>query len=324
VGMEKKKSFFREATKSEIKKKDLVDVASLSDIRNLEENQFVIISPLVPKGFESARKFMKHGREVRPKRFYSLKQALEDGRTPIQIREKAFDNLKGFEFCGYTFMPLGRDQRKRKVSLTDCSEGARIYAYSHQVPGTEIGVKPYADSKIVRRDGAEIVVDLPSRTEGERRIQLKLISVPVVDSSEKYIIGMGIGSDHSCPTKRFNIRYKYADDKESSGIVNMCSHEIAAYLATIDYFWNEKKNIIPLQMSQFAIPSQEAVDYYLRWENNVLVRDDNLKTKDKLRKPNRADKEIGLWALVRDLGHDKTFYSRADRDGLLSQYKWKF
>ncbi len=52
------------------------------------------------------------------------------------------------------------------------------------------------------------------------------------------------------------------------------------------------------------------------------IRDEALKTKDKLRKPNRAEKEIALWNFVKKLGHDKTFYSKGSRDGNLADYKW--
>ncbi len=318
-----RKSFFKEATKAKIAKKNLVGIAELSDIAKLGNDEFTIINPLVPRGFESTRKFMKHGKEVKPKRYYSLDQALNDGRTPVQLREQAFDNLEGYECCGYSFLPIGRDRRKRKVSLSDCLEGARIYAYSNQVRGTEIKIKPYADSKRVRMDGAEIVCNVPSRTKGQGRIKFKLISVPVIDSKEKHIVSLNIGSDHSCPAKRFNIRYRYTDDKESSGIVNICAHEIAAYLKVIDHYWNEK-NIIPLQMCQFAIPSQETVDFYLRLMNNVLVRDNSLQGKDKLRKPDRGDREIVLWSWVDNLGHDRTFYSKRSRDGDIAGYNWGF
>jgi len=75
-------------------------------------------------------------------------------------------------------------------------------------------------------------------------------------------------------------------------------------------------------MSQFAIPSQETVDYYLKWCNNVLVRDEGLESKDNLRKPNRAEREIALWHLVKSLGHDRTFYADRSRDGNVKDYKW--
>ena len=320
--MGKKKTFFRQATKAEIKRKQLIEIASLADLAQLQEEQFAIIRPLVPRGYASARKFMRHGPEVKVRRAYSLDQAVREGRTPVQSREEAFNALQGHNYCGYTFMPLGRDRRKRKVSLIECMEGARIFAYANQIHGTGIDVKAYADSARVRREGAEVVAEVPSRTRGQLRTQLKLTSVPVVDSPEKYGIALNIGSDHSCGSKRFNIRFRYSDDKESSGIVNICAHEIAAYLSLVDQQWGEH-NIVPLQMCQFAIPSQETVSSYLKWENNILVRDEDLTVRDKLRKPSRAEKEIGLWAQVEALGHDRTFYSRQSRDGGVSAYHWR-
>ncbi len=325
VGM-RKKAFFRETTKAEIKKGSLVGLdrigGKLSGLIDLAEDEFLVIAAALPRGYESARKFMKHGPEVKPRRYYSLDQAVLEGKTPVQLREEAFDSLEGRGFCGYSFMPIGRDRRKRKVSLVECMEGARLYAYSHQVKGAQIIVRPYADSKRVRIDGAEVVVRVPSRTEKQGKATLKLLSVPVVDSGEKHGISLNLGSDHSCESKRFNIRYRYTDDKESSGIVNVCAHEIAAYLAVIDHFW-DKKNMIPLQMCQYAIPSQKTVDFYLKLSNNLLIRDSSLKSKDKLRKLNRAEKEIRLWGLVWELGHDATFYSKRSRDGDVADYNWR-
>ncbi|VVB78405.1 Uncharacterised protein [uncultured archaeon] len=317
-----KKVFFEESTAAQIKKKTLVETSQITDALELESGQYMIVPEFLPRGFESARKFMKHGFEVKPKRFYSQKQAIYDGRVPVVLREEAFNSLKGHNYCGYSFLPLSKDQRKRKVSLIECLEGARIFAYANQNPGTFIKVKPYADAKRVRIDGAEVVIEVPSRTEGERRIQFKLTSVPIIDSPEKYGISLNIGSDHSCGSKRFNIRYRYSDDKESSGVVNICAHEIAGYLQLIQDEISENKNLIPLQMCQFAIPSQETVNYYLRLENNVLARDESLESRDKLRKLNRAEKEIALWALVEAYGHDRTFYAGRSKDGNVRDYDW--
>lgn len=318
----RKKAFFKEATKAEIKEKGFVETLRLADAVHIDSSQYMIVPEFVPRGFESARKFMKHGAEVKPKRFYSLKQAIYDGRVPVLLRENAFNSIQGHNYCGYSFLPLSRDQRKRKVSLIECLEGARIFAYANQTFGTYIKVKPYDDAKKVRIEGAEVVVNVPSRTESERRIQFKFSSVPMIDSPEKYGISLNIGSDHSCGSKRFNIRYRYSDDKESSGIVNICAHEIAGYLQLAQDEISEKKNLIPLQMCQFAIPSQETVNYYLKLENNVLVRDESLECKDKLRKLNRAEKEIALWALVEEYGHDRTFYAGRSKDGNVRDYNW--
>lgn len=317
-----KKSFFKQLTKAEIKKKKFVEISHLIDVETLSNDEFTIIPNQVPRGYDSARKFMKHGTEVKLKRVYSITQSIQLSNTPIQLREKAFDSIKRHTLCGYTFLPLGRDKRKRKISLVECLEGVRIFAYSHQVSGSRIKVKPYSDSLKVRQEGAEVIIEVPSRTEKSERIQLKLLSMPFVDSPEKYGITNNLSSDHSCPSKRFNIRYRYSDDKEASGIFNLCCHEMAGNLELIQSEWDKNKNLIPLQMCQFAIPTQKTVDYYLRWERNILTRDEELKSEDKLRKPNRADKEIGLWAFVEAFGYDETFYSRESRDGHVKDYIW--
>ncbi len=320
-----KKTFFREATIGEIKRKKLFGqwnlYNSIAGILSLKQNEYAILYSFIPKDYQNSRKFMKHGPEVKPLRYYSLEHALKIGKTPVQLREEAFNQIKNYEFCGYTFMPLGKDKRKRKVSLIECLEGARIFSYAHQKKAP-IFIRPYADAERVRKDGAEVVAKVPSRTKKEKKIQFKLTSVPFKDSLEKYVVSLNIGSDHSCQSKRFNIRYKYNEDKESSGVVNICAHEIASYLELIQQEWNKKKNMIPVQMCQFAVPTQETVNYYSKLENNVLIYDEKLKNKNKLRKPNRAEKEISLWALVKFLGHDRTFYSRKSRDGDVSDYKW--
>ena len=318
-----KKSFFTESTKTEIKEKERIDLSRIIKVKDLEDSQFGVLpsSILIPRGFENARKFMKHGREVKPRRFYSLGHASEDGRTPIQLREEAFNNIQNLYYCSYSIMPFGKDERKRKIALIECLEAARIFAFSHQF-GKEILIKPYDDAFRVKKDGAEIIAKVPSRTKNHHYLEFKLMSVPIIDSTEKYRISLNFNSDHSCPSKRFNIRYKYLDDKESSSVINICAHEIAAYLKTIEYYWNIEKNIIPIQMCHFAIPTQETVNYYLKFENNLLIFDESIKPKDKLRKPNRGEKEIGLWALVAELDYDKTFYSKKSRDGDVADYNW--
>ncbi|HLD38324.1 MAG TPA: hypothetical protein VJA20_02695 [Candidatus Nanoarchaeia archaeon] len=316
-----KKIFFKEATIKEIKKKNKVKINFLYEISHLKQNEYTIINSFIPKNYQNSRKFMKHGLEVKPMRYYSLEHALKIEKTPVQLREEAFNKINSYEFCGYSFMPLGKDKRKRKVSLIECLEGARIFAYSHQKK-SPIKIKSYDDAKRVKKEGAEIIAEVSSRTKKERKNKFKLVSVPVKDSLEKYAVSLNIGSDHSCLSKRFNIRYRYNDDKESSGIVNICAHEIAAYLELIQQELDKKKNIVPVQMCQFAIPTQETVNYYLKLENNVLIYDKNLKNKNKLRKPNRAEKEISLWALVKFLEYDKTFYSKKSRDGDVADYTW--
>lgn len=321
------KQFFQQATKGEIKAKHLVDVfgnETISQrvlaIANLSPDEYTIIP--VPDNYESGRKFKTHGDEVKLKRYRTVEDAIVEAKTPVQLRRQKFNGLYSHKYCSYSFIPLvGNDARKRKVPLVECLEGARLYAYMHQVPGTFARVKAYSDAKRVEIEGAEVAFEVPSRREEIRRYQGKLVSVPIIDAPEKFAIAPSIGSDHSCAAKRFSIRYMYIDDKETSKVFNFCSHEIAAYLKLIEQE-KQEGNFIPLEMCEFAIPSQKTVDYYLKILNNTLIRDENIKAKDKLRKPNKADIELMLWAWVKELRHDKTFYSDRARDGRVKEYNW--
>ena len=63
------KEFFKTLTKQQIKKKELIICGQLFDVLKLNHSQFTIFESFVPKGYSSARKFMKHAPEVKPKRF---------------------------------------------------------------------------------------------------------------------------------------------------------------------------------------------------------------------------------------------------------------
>lgn len=290
-------------------------------IESLEEDKVLIIETrLIPPNYFTQRKFLKHGQEVKPERVYTLEQMAKEIFVPVRLREEAFNSIADGPYCGYSFIPLvGRDKRKRKVSLVECLEGARLFAYAHKV-GTGIEFKSYEDSKKVESEGAEITVRVPSRTQKRSRYEFNLISVPIVDNRDKFAITQSIASTgHDCKRKQYDFRFKYEDEKESSRLFNFCAHEIAAYFEVANYSWNILKNIIPLEMNQFAIPTGKTVEYYKRLCDSTLIRDNNLKTKDKLRKLNKADKEILLWGFVHRYKHNETFFARER----IENYDWQ-
>ena len=323
------KAYFRERTEAQIRNELQIIESSdnlVNRILNLNPSSdgIVIQLPLIPATY-SARKFMKHGAEIKLPRFQSILHSARYGKTPVQLRWQAFDDLKPGTYCAYSFKPFtGTDTRTRRVSLVECLEGAQLYCYSHQ-ENVPINVNPYDNAKSVAKEGAEVIVEVPSRTDKRPRIQFKFSSIPVLDSSRKLAIAMAISSDHACNKKRFDIRYKYFDDKESSRVFNFCAHEVAGYLELIDHYMTEEKNIIPLQMSQFAIPTQFTVDFFKKLGNNCVMQtraQDSDKGQKKLtRKLNDAEKEILLWALVQKEGHDQTFFAS---DKKVRDYDWKF
>jgi len=325
------KVFFRQPTAAEIKKyatvreitDDLVD-----NILGLGKEEAVIIKlRLVPEEFEDARKFLKHGRAVKLPEFASLEDAVKARKTPLQLREAVFNEVTAVPYCGYTFQPISntgrteqKDQRTRKVHLVECLEGTKIYGYVHQewkglfAPAIEI--TPYADAHRVEREGAEIIVKVPSRMKNSPRYQFKRLSAPIIDTKNKWVTALSGSTTHNCSSKLYNIRYRFMEDKESSNLFNFCAHEIAGDLEIMDWYWDKEKNIVPYQMNPFAIPTSQTIAYYNQLGQNCLIQTPDDKTARKL---NRAEKEILLWGLVHKLKHDATFFPRGEK---LRDYKW--
>lgn len=320
-----RKQFFRTPTKKEILGHETVKEAEsdlINKILELYTDQAMIIKrQLIPEGYD-ARKFMKHGPDVKLRRTRSLKQILEEPRRPVDLRNEAMAQVPPRYIAGYTFKPfIGTDKRTRKVHLVECLEGAKLVAYCNSDIAfrPRVQVKPYADARRVERDGAEIHGLVPSRTKGHPNHEVKFSSVPVADNNWKWGLSYSIKTEHNCKSKLFNIRYTYDTDRESSLQLNFCAHDYAMYMGIIDHFWHKDRNIVPLEQCQFAIPTQFTVDFYKKLDNNVLIHD-----KQGIRKPHRADKEILLWGLVYatgrdhdhrvtekgfDIGHEKTFYA---------------
>ena len=324
------KNFFKEPTAAKIRKYDSIRHFSKDLIYNILEmgtDQAAVINiPLIPERYSSPGKFMKHGPDVKLKRFRTLDDAVADGRTPVQLREEAFNNAQNHAYAGYTFKPIrGLDRRTRKVSLVGCLEGTKIYCYANQENpqggfSPSIDVQPYGDRDKAQRvveEGSDVILRVPSRTKKEPRHEFKMGSVPTVGSNKhKFAVANNIVTDHSCGKKKFNIRYKYMGQKETSRQLNLCEHEGAGYLALIDHYWTEDKNITPLEMSQFAIPTQETVDFYDKLCHNVLIQ---LPDENKPRKLSMPEREVLLWGLVYHLGHDKTFFATEK----VRDYTWR-
>ncbi len=317
------KNFFKEPGASEIRDYGIVRSFSDNLVKNIlylyEDQGGVIERRLIPESFDTGRRFMKHGDDVKLPRFYTLDEIVRE--MPINLRREAFSNIENKAYCCYSVKPvIGVDKRTRRIPLIECLEGGKIYCYTHQIEkiagDPSIDIKPYVDAKGVEKDGAEIVVKVPSRSEKQEKYKITFDSVPVLNNDSKWAIAYSIGSDHVCEHKRYKFRYNYPDEQERSNVFTFCAHEIASYLAIIDYFKNEN-NRVPLHMSQFAFPTQEAVDFYDKLGFNCLIKTPDDKQPRKLIGP---EKEILLWGLVKRRGHDKTFYANIDE---IKDYRWR-
>ena len=329
-----KKAYFRKPTKSEIAQHSSIEASyGLVDIiLGLQEDQFLLITrALVPPEYQSSWHFLRHGTRVGLGLGESLEvtaQTLTRKRrlpVPVDFRMSSFDRIteaaglySGYEYTPQTIRPYNhRDTRVRRVSLVECLEGARIYAYTHQVAMAHIDVEHYTDARAVAKDGAVFHVHVPSRVKAARRYRFNLTSIPIIDNKNKWGIAWGAASEgHDCLAGLYlGIRYS---QKEDSLIFNWCAHEVAAYITLMGEM-SKQGNRVPLQMSQIALPTQLSVDFYKRLCDSVLISDENLTAKDKVRPLSKAEQEILLWGLVHKKGHRPTFFA----EGRLSNYNWK-
>ncbi len=344
-----RKKFFIEREESEIRamrpKQVFIARGLVRRILDLDpaEDALELRFPLLPVKFQgtnlsvsqSTRKAYKHGD------YYALAQPLTQGeaiastRSPLQIREESLEALKQLPehqnyLLGYSFTPVqGKDRRKRVVPFVWIMEGTKLFTYSENITNQEQGiiVKPYADSIRVAREGAEIPIAVPSRRQKEPRYKLKLSHVPVVDRPEKNAVVWSIRSTYEDGREpehsRFNIRYKYDSDVESSDVHFFYPQDVAGMLAVSKHFFYQRNgNKVPWDMNPFAKPSQKAADFNTKAGNNILVYDPKLKSKSKLRKPHVAERSILMARLIGVLGHGETMFWGRERDPDLKNYRW--
>lgn len=340
-----KKKFFQERSKEKILKLNLTysDSNLISLIENLdEENGLVVEKLFIPERFyysrknfpgrkyrwpskEASRKFLKHGPEVELRGFKDLDSIKNIDIDPVDLRREAFNTIKKKAYSCFSFIPFdGDDKRKRKVSLNEDVESARLYAYAkHAFPQqldfvNLIEIKGYDISDKVKSEGATVAVRVPSRRKNIPKYDFNLISAPIVDSYEKLAVVHSIASSgFGSKAKQYGFGYKYLEDKEDSRNFRFFAHEIVAYFRVIAEY-KKNGNLVPLEMNPFAIPTQKTVDFYKNLDK-ILIRDEWLESEDKLRKLNKAEKEILLWGFVEKYKHDSTFYSEEK----IENYNWK-
>jgi hypothetical protein len=327
----------RKGRKQVVARKNIVE--RLLDI-NPETQYLIIDRRLIPDDFyrmsrkvltrtEANRKFMKHGEEIRFRRFRSIDKAIEGmqekNKIPLQIRKELYEAAEPGFWCAYSFIPIiGNDKRKRKVALTEVLEGAKLYAYAER-DGRKIQVRTYADAKRVAIDGGIADIILPSRSPKRQSYEFSLMGIPVTDDSHKYVLANTVISDHSCPDMRHRgKRFRFADDKENSRVFNWCAHDIAAWYAVVDHYWNREHNVVPLQMSQIPLPSRLMADLYQRLTASTLIwTRESPENKANLYPLNNAELEILLQNASIKLGHDETLFCDKRRDGDLRDYAWR-
>lgn len=343
-----KKSFFRERSVAEIgrlakvrpvyKARGLVE---LIDNLNLGSEALELRMQVMPgrfyantkTGSEAARKCYKHGDLISLSQPETQADAHASREIPLAGRARDFAKLaemreEEINFVGYSWYPVqGRDRRKRIVPFVGLSEAARLYAYAENV-SNGIEVRPYADCRRVATEGATVVCSVPSRTKKKPRHEIKLMHVPVIDTSEKRAVIWSLKPEYApgqAPEHDFwNIRYTREHEPESSDVIRFGPHAIAAYFATVGHMLRTDRHhsMTPMDMNPFALPSKHQADFYNKLCNNVVIYDPSLRGKNKLRKLHLAEKSILLARAIGKFGNEDFAYWDSERDGRIKDYRW--
>ena len=311
-----------------VNKDDLVD-----KILGLQASQYLVIDtkalPLIPRQYPSPRKFLRHGPFVQVETPKSIDEAVEGHMTPWILRREAFDAVSSMYHPGYSFRLIEgyrKDQRERRVRLVELCEALRILTYGVQTGNDIVIEKIYADSQRASKDGATVSISVPSRSEKQERYRFRMSSV-VIDSNDpySYVAANGFLTDIHFPARSWAFRFNYYNDKEDSHVVNIFAPEIAAYykLMMEELHRQHKPNKSVAEMSPFGVPTNVTVNYYKHLLSKVAVYDTELKSKSKLRKLNKAEQEVLLWALIRERKYEQTFFRKISSDGPVMDLDWR-
>lgn len=298
----------------------------------VEEGEHLVVnSMLIPPRFKTAKKFLKHGDFVEIPTPESIDEAVEKYMVPWLLRQEEFNSIHSIYNAGCSFRPFADfqdDKRERRVRLVEKCEALRGMSYGAQT-GFDIDmIKAYDDAERVSKDGATIAVTVPSRTKKQPRYKFNMQSI-VIDSNDpnSYAIANGFYTTIDIPVKRWSFRYNFYDDKEDSSVVNIFAPEISPFykfmMQELHDEYNPNKSVA--EMSPFGIPTNLTVEYYKRLLSKVVIYDPRLKSKNKLRKLNKAEQEVMLWALVKETDYNQTFFRMLNsRDGPIEGIDWTF
>jgi|ETNmetMinimDraft_2_1059921.scaffolds.fasta_scaffold16173_2 hypothetical protein len=373
-----KKSFFNERTTAEIRKLNLSsgynhnDLVQRIDDLDPTKDALGIRTLLIPSRFrrrntsaQASRKCYKHGSLIALTQPTGLKESYEWADIPLDLRAASFAHLSKMDqarinYLGYSFRPVfGRDREKRIVPFVNLAEGARIFTYAEthsafrqkniQTDKMEakkgIKVESYQNSKRVLREGASVVVNIPSRSKKKPKYKFRLSHVPYVPNSPGSDSNYGLAVSLSLkPTltseiteqetekeatnqrtehTKYDMRYTYQQSRDQSGIIRFSPQDVAGYLGVIKRQLTEEHNITGLTFNPFALPSKHQAEFYTKLCNNVLAFDPNLTSKHKLRKLHLAEKSILLGRAIGHFGHENFAFWDPVRDGIYSSFNWK-
>lgn len=367
------KSFFKERTVEEItglkvkkaySNKDLIQrIEELNKDESIEIRTFIIPSRfrINNAGSEASKKCYKHGSLIALPQYQTLEETLSSHFIPLNFREQAFSKLQEkkqqeIDYVGFSWRPVfGRNRTKRVIPFVNILEGVRIFSYAEnhskykqknkftEDVEEKLGIKveAYPDAKRVVKEGASVVVEVPSRTAKKPKYKFVLLHVPFIPSNPQDKKNYNLATILSLEPallreeetgelivgrtehQNYDIQYRFEQSREQSSVIRFSPQDITGYLGIIKKQLAEEHNPTALNFNPFALPSKHQADFYNKLCNSVLVYDPTLSSKNKLRKLHLAEKSILLARAIAHFGHHDFSYWDPVRDGIFKNYNWR-
>ena len=343
-----KKEFFRKLTPREMREQFAVErsyttrglVERIWELDGTSEAIELRASLLPPAllaqfstGAAASRKEFKHGELIPVRQPKTRQDACEFPYIPLVYRMQAFASVfqgkkeEEIDVLGISWYPVqGRDRRKRVVPFEVVLEGTKLYCYAvHRAGGITLQGK-YTQANRVKTEGGTILCEVPSRTEHAERYKVNLVHVPLVRVKENNAIILSLrtqyeeGGEPERVTFLHHLRYTREKEPESSDIFVFGPHDIAAYLAVTRRYWRGIENTVPLEMNPFPLPAKKWARYYDKLDNNTMIYDPTLTSKEKLRNLHIVEKCLLLARSISVKGAYETAFWDPARDGKLSDY----
>ncbi len=346
-----KKSFFAERPLTDLRSLNVRKITrpqglvEIIDSLNPETETLELRFRLTPGRFfahsedsaQASRKCLKHGDYIALSHPKTKEECFQSPLIPLAIRARDFAHLQEMReeeinYVGYSVRPTWGDRTRRVMPFVFLPQGVKLFGYAETQAGG-IVVHPYKDAARVKKEGANIILEVPSRTKKQPRYKFRISHVPIVRNQQNLatvlLLKPGIVQDEATqepirgrPAHNvFNMRYTYETDQEGSDVITYYPQDVAGYIAIYKKEWVENKNMTPLDMNPFALPSQHQATFFTKLDN-VIVYDPTLSSKHQLRKLHLAEKSILLARAIGKFGHDDFCFWDWERDGAQKDYDW--
>jgi hypothetical protein len=282
----------------------------------------------------------------------SREGAKEGKRRPFIIRNDAFRSMKQLQEednfqMGYLYRSItGNVRIPHLISFWAIDHGNMLDSFSERMkvnlPNFDVG------AKVERNYAPNIYLKVPSKQKGKGRYTQLWRNVPteendsrrvlawntsntygsVVDNSFQEDVSAGPGyknyqiGQENPRGEAASLQFRFVDD-----------HDVEGYSEMIRYFMR-RGNLVPLEMSQIAIPSREDIPFARKLDNNLLIRTVN-KSGESFNHPRedqysilrgrhiakhiRSEEEARKQTSV----VEPTMYWDPERDGRIRDYPWR-